>query len=488
MTIKLKRIALWQLLLLLVGPGAVWAQFFPREGARLHFSYVGCSWRPVPKATQYELYITQGFDTTQQAFDAHKGKPQIVPPSKELVAWNTLNFNEAYTWQVVSTVPGKAPVVSALHHFSTYVPERLNGEHQRLRITQPPVAQKPFYVFVDALKALYSADGRLIWYLPAAADADTTSVALRDLKCTGSTLTFLQADKGYAINAQGQMLWKAPIDTARYSRKEENYHHELTYLPNGNYMIMGYEYVETNENEPKLGSKQPFTTLVEYAPNGKRVWIWHSSLFYAQRELDYPIKHNGAQEHTIHGNSFYFDWRDRKIYISFKNLSSIIAIQYPVGNLLHTYRTPLAPGGGYRPTTLFCEQHAIKVSKYGHLYLYNNNMVSPESRPTIALLDRKKDTSIRSIPCPLPEFAASRPRPPLTTGGNVEELPNGQYFGINCSPYGNVFIVDSQGNTQWQAQPEHYEPQIGGWSTLMSYRASILYGDAALQLMLYVKP
>ncbi len=87
-------------------------------------------------------------------------------------------------------------------------------------------------------------EGLPVWYLPDIEGINGEEYNPRDIKITQhGTLTFLFENRGaYEINFKGDVLWKAPRKNDVTNDTAENYHHELTRLANGHYMVMGNDY------------------------------------------------------------------------------------------------------------------------------------------------------------------------------------------------------------------------------------------------------
>ena len=312
------------------------------------------------------------------------------------------------------------------------------------------------------------------------------------------TITFLvEGNEAYEISYDGALLWKGP-NTGEVSKVDkENYHHELTRLSNGHYMVLGtapffFNPPKTagltmqNPQDPSLLKKKPsmpFGTIIEYDQKGKVVWSWNSTDYFLNSDVKYCTDENGHHINDVHLNSFYFDEKKQVIYASYKNISRILKIRYPEGKVITTYGTKYSqglPASDY----LFCYQHACNISEKGHLYLFNNNSCRPDCQPEVLVLQEPLNANelpkiVWSFDCPVEPLNQKlhgniRNSSGATTGGNVVELPDDHFFVSTSAPYALIFIVNKQKQIIWSASEEHWNPDNETYNPIPQYRASII--------------
>jgi hypothetical protein len=495
------------LVLLLLLTNKLGAQLHPREGDSLNYRLIAFivpsggerkMARSYDAGARYTLQVATGTYDNDSAFNAHI---DVTRESKEnVIMAKVAQFSTAYTWRVAYKPKNGAVQPGPLRHFTTRRPIETIGGSTRLRVTRSAQKYADAYVMLDHNKSLYDMNGELLWFLPDIKGV-TDRASLRDLKISPrNTITFLIDMMAYEINWDGDILWKAPDNGKVNGEKKEYYHHEFSILSNWHYMVMGnqallcklpapenkYELptICKNQSKPdsasKLYRKLQFGTLIEYGPKGDVLWSWKSAEHYADKRLKDYLKLAGISEYALHDNAFYFDERNKEIYISCKNFSAILKVKYPQGNITAIYGSKFVPGSEAVADTLFCAQHNIMKGADGSLYLFNNNNCNFGEAPKIVKLrepTRKGEgvTKIWEYPCPLEgantEKAASAR---ITTGGSVYELPDGSIFTSLCSPYASVFIVSPEKEILWSAIPELLSKAEGRWVLLPQYRASII--------------
>ena len=454
-------------------PTIVKAQLLPREGSQLNYRIVGFS---VPgnnaPGKEHQIEIAAGNYNSPDSFKSNiiktvssKGKTIIEVPS----------FGKSYTWR--SSV---AP--TELHHFSTGIKPCADTAVTRLRIVQEAEKYKDAYVILDGNRAMYNMKGEPVWYLPNVGGRVNEHSDIRDIKLSPSgTITFINSEVAYEIDFAGNILWEGNYKGVVNADKAEFYHHELTKLSNGHYMVLGNEYVASREanSPPGMTKMVQFGTVIEYDKTGKVAWSWKSSTHFKDVPYTYRKWPNGRQEKTMHQNAFYFDENKKNIYVSFKNTNQIVKIKYPEGKVLNVYGKPYDPND--EDNHLFCDQHSCKLTSKGYLMLFNNNMCNWKETPTIVMFKEPGPGSnnLTKVWEYVTDINVTTARDEgrdayYTSGGNVTELPDGSLFVSMSNHYTNVFIVSPEKKILWNAIPENHTEESKQWQPATQYRASII--------------
>ncbi len=502
------------------------AQILPKEGSELNYRRIGFSYAAPGTVIKYKIEIAAGDWDKDNVFEK-KIISSVYSKTKRVIA-EVPSFGSKYTWRVVYTYKNATVSKSILHHFSTGNISLIDtNSNLRLRIIKPATKYKDDYVFVDGNNVLYDMKGNPVWYFPYDEKNGQEFPMVRDLKISPqSTLTFIVNQHAYEINYNGDTLWKGPDNGEVSGEDSERYHHELTRLSNGHYMALGVEHVlwdhkinpvDSNfimdeDDKAKSDSavsptikKTPFGTIIEYDETGKVVWSWKSSNYMMTSDVVYYRPEGKAKIIDVHENAFFFDEKDSVIYISFRNLSRILKIKYPEGTILNTYGETFKKNSAPTGNGLFSYQHAIRLSKNGYLYLYNNNPSQDSlAKPTVILLKESPDgkdslTKIWEYECSIDGinfnqlYKKAREKRTeqvkkkvdsklwrgtmfrVTTGGNVIELPDRSIFVCMNSQFSKLFIVSRDKKILWSATPEKYNPGNKQWYlNTHLYRASII--------------
>ena len=482
------------------------AQILPKEGSKLHYRLIGFSF-PEVKNNTYTLQIAQGNYNTEDSFK--KNIIVSLNSKKSKIVAEVPSFGRQYTWRAVYHNNNSTITKSNLNHFSTNAIPLVDSGNTRLRVIKSAVKYKDAYIFLDGTKTLYDMKGKPIWSLP---DVDGVGAAPRDLKLTPQkTITFLLDNHAYEVNYNANILWKSPNDGKVSGKMGEGYNHEFTRLSNGHYMVLGKKQVlwelpssidSSVLNAPgeivihdtigkKYYQKMELGTVIEYDTARNVVWSWDPSEYLKGSDLYYRRTLEGLFDLDVHENSFFFDERDKTIFVSFRDVSRIIKIQYPQGNVLNIYGGTYKPGDREVEKGFFCHQHSCRHSKDGYLYLFNNNGCNLKEHPKVIMMkepatpkDRLK--KIWEYECNVPGMDEKNPIDPVfMAGGNVLELPDHSIFTSMCVMYGNIFIVSPDKNILWNAISEIWVPAKKKWKVQANYRASIIINRKELEDLIW---
>ena len=414
------------------------------------------------------------------------------------------SFGAQYTWRMMPAEKSNNKLTgSELHHFSTLIIPAVDTNVTRLRVLKNAEQYKDAYVFLDGSGALYDMKGKPVWYFQGVEGFTNDKAPLRDLKITPQgTITFLYEELcAYEINYDGKVLWKTPHNGKVSGRNGEYIHHEFTKLQNGHYMILGCEYELWNQQLPSADSSylihhddrtKPINDpVIEYDEKGNVVWSWKSSEYFRHSDVYYHTMH-GRKVIAPHENSFYFDEKDSIIYIGFRNISRVLKVKYPEGNVLRSYGEAYGPEADQKGKGLFCGQHSVRLSDEGYLYLFdNNNCESGAGLPSILKLEEphtagKPLKKIWQYECTTeggsPDQAVGYQFP---VGGNVIELPDHSLFANMSTTYSKVFILSKDKKILWSAVPEKWNTENKNWKMIYEYRASIITSRNELEQLIW---
>lgn len=485
------------------------AQILPKEGSKLNYRLIGFSFPDVQKATSYDLEVAAGNYNSEDSFNRHIVKKVTVTTNK--VITEVPFFGCQYTWRVVNSSTA-ARATSGMYHFSTLTVPEADTSLTRLRILHRADKYKDAYVFLDGNKAMYDMDGRPFWFL-----TDSEKNHVRDLKLsTSGTLTFLDAERIFEIDYNGKIKWSGPNTGAVSGDKSEYYHHELTRMANGHYMVMGKELTDVTAKmpprrfeslsgpHPEIKSEDsnklvnlnlPFTTLIEYDERGNVVWKWKSSGYFIGPDQHYRKMAMTMPSVDAHANSFYFDEKAKSIYVSFKNINTILKIKYPEGVVTNSYGAINKPGEPTQGINLFSGQHSAKISKKDYLMVYNNNDSIGLSIPSVTVFkELPENNSLKKVweyKCVAEPIKSKEKVEKIinkfyaTTGGNVIELPDESIFVSMNDVYDKLFIVNQEKKILWSAMPERWDKEENKWVANPQYRASIVVDRGELERLIW---
>jgi hypothetical protein len=480
-----QRVIYYFCLVLVIFSGSASAQVHPAENIKLNYRIIGFTVVPRRDVTMYTIEIAKGYINSQDSFRRAVCITQSGKTHKILA--EVPDFGSSYTWQATFYSPGAAPYKSRLRHFSTGMINEVNPEICRLHVNQPAQKYKDAYIFLDGFSALYDMNGRPVWYLPA---IEGSVHSVRDLKLTTrGTITFI-SNKAYEITYDGVVLWKTPGRASLSGASEEEYHHEFTRLSNGHYMVLGTEKVPLPGRFKPLRSSAEkagmpvdedlnnnlgkFGTIIEYDQGGNIVWSWRSSTYFLQPAVSGMLGEN-VNIYDVHENSFYFDEKERNIYISFKGINTLLKVKYPEGVVTGSYGELAQPSSVAKGERLFCGQHNVSRSraKEGVVFIYNNNSCN-NAPPKIKMMQEPRSAGERmKIVWEYQCGTDGNGQKKFLSGGSVNSLSDGSMLVCMGGGYSKVFILNEQKKVLWSALPMRNQGGPG-WDVLPQYRASMI--------------
>ena len=482
------------------------AQLWPPEGRIVNYRLVGFSAPEPCNGCVQQIEIATGHFDVEDSFSHHVILSRMLQAGKAIV--EVPGFGTEYTWRILRSNEAGNNLSGPLHHFKTGTNLVTDTAGLRLRVVKNSTTLAETYFFLDGNKGLYDKDGRLIWYLPVIDGIDYGTVTDLKLSPTGTITLMYNDKKAFEINYNGDILWSAPNNDN--PNPDLHYHHELTKLNNGNYMVLATEigYVCPRKSsspnsaqfnfsyEGKIRTDDvglpvafPFATLNEYSKSGTLVWQWKFADYFQHSDLMYGWPTELKKTYDSHPNSFYFDEAGKHIYISMRNISRVLKIDYPTKKVVATYGQVYKKGVNVPDSGMFSGQHSVGLSAAGYLSLFNNNVAHPDQEPYGAFFKEKAGNLLENVwsyNCKetVPSNEA-RIAYNFTRGGNILTLPNDNRFIANCNPACNLFIVDKDKNLIWSAQPEAWSVFDKKWVVSPQYKPSLINGKTELEKMIW---
>ena len=495
-----KGLGILLLLLVLVCRQQCVGQVFPKEGSALYYRIVGFSCPAQSWAVRYGIEIAGGSYNDEGAFT--KNISQAINSKSSKIIGEVPYFGAQYTWRIVFVMKDSSRKHSILYHFSTRTSPDVDTAVTRLRVMKPAERYKDAYVFLDCTRVLYDMKGKPIWFLPGS-DITNQDAYPRDLKLSNrGTITFTTGYKPYEINYDGTILWQYKSDGT--GEMNDSFHHEFTRLQNGNYMGMIYEHrpallprykdsiAHNAADSARYYRTVQFSTIVECDRDNLEVWHWRT--YDYEQASDLRLRNpddDSLWNHDLHENSFYFDEHNQVVYLSFRNISRVIKIKYPEGNVLNTYGMPYKPGIKQWDNEWFCMQHSCRVNDKDELYVFDNNTCGTPPVPKVVVMQQPEvgNNNLKKIweyPCTIEDAQVRKDQTHFHSGGNVIELPGGSMFVSMSIPYCKVFIVSHDKKELWSAVAEKYDPAAKKWKQPIElYRANIVPGRKELEELIW---
>jgi hypothetical protein len=214
-----------------------------------------------------------------------------------------------------------------------------------------------------------------------------------------------------------------PVDTFTTANGYTVDVHDLLVLPNGHYFILGKKLVDIDMSEivPEGDSSAKVIDMAiqEFDASGNVVFQWSALDHYQITDADEHVSLKDHQIDFVHLNSIELD-ADSNIIISARNLNEITKIDYNTGEIIWRLGGENNQFSFINDEIGFSRQHDARRLSNGNISLFDNGVyhdsrvssyieyVLDEENKTAVLINRYSRNNIFS-----------------RTGGNVQELPNG---------------------------------------------------------------
>lgn len=497
MTLLKKKVALLVCCVLAIIPNTVIAQLFPNEGDTLNYRLAGFSALPHDKAVRYRFEIADP-DAPLVNFQPAVIASTLADTYRAIITLPA--FNKSYLWRV-SYIGKRNKLIASTPYisFSTGYYPSIDSNLFRLKILDSANHHHDVFFIVDYTAVIYDINGSPVWSLPGISLAHDKTLNVRDIKSTNDgTFTATSNHTAYEFDYNGKIIWQAPDDGKVNGDTSEYYHHEFTKLSSGNYMVAGMQHILLEVPKEKLTEIQkqsdlfeirngrfyrriPTDNLIEYNSKKEVVWSWKAADHFGEQDFfrsgDYTAF---GLSLDLHLNSFYFDEKERVIYISFRNLNQVIKIEYPSGRIIRRYGAVWLNDGTKDEDSLFYGQHCV-FKKDEKIYLFNNNtnkkgMITDSTKwnnISHVSIFNENDTKTGlhkswDISCDIDTQTSWHGG----AGGSVAPMDDGCIL-VSMGSAGRIFIVDKNKRIVWNTIPQGAD---GGrnWYTIGPYRVNFI--------------
>jgi len=248
-------------------------------------------------------------------------------------------------------------------------------------------------------------------------------------KTTGGVYDFKPQPNGmlsyYDIKMDGYYIMDKDynlIDSIRCLNGIETDIHELRILPNGNYLILGFDSHKVDMSQIVEGGN-PSATIIGYVlqeidKNKNVLFEWKTWDHFGITDSYSDLKQGTID--VAHGNSIDVDY-DGNFLVSFRNTQEITKIDRVTGKILWRL------GGKKNDTLGFSWQHAARRLQNGNLMLFDNGF---RREPSLLSFSRALEYKIDEINKTAALIWQFRNKPDIYSIGlgYSQRLPNGNTF------------------------------------------------------------
>ena len=425
-------------------------EFTPIQNANLNYIHARLTWPQIPQASHYELIINDSISFIQ--FDVNKNS---------YILTDFLNWGGQYSWSVCGFDQNNLVIECFNNNFFSiselpdYYPDNVNlvylddGYHQGLNLLD--FDGLGFSVILDKF-------GNPIWFVDKN-NFNPPKILTTQLLKSGNFIGF-GAGKGYEINIDGEILFQTPT--------EFGVHHDFKKHENSYFLLDGL--IESHpcpepcpDNLPEdinwLGDR-----FIQISNYGELIWEWNSFDYIDLNDFN-PLyldrlSINYSEDDTMdwtHSNSISYN--NGKVYISVRNLSRILKIDYESKNLdWHIGEEDFMNQIYFNNSIEFSQQHSVKELSNGNILFFDNHTyLQPEiSRCIEFAYDEVTDSLNLVWEYILPNnlFSGSR--------GECNRLVNGNTL-INVGRTGNIIEVNNLDEIVWHLVLENNNLSQGSY-------------------------
>lgn len=349
------------------------SQYLPKDGAKLNYNQIYFEFPSQKNIDSFTLHLA--FDSSENKQDFKTFLIHIKSSKSPNIYIEGLKFGRKYKWYIETNLKSKKTIKSDIHYFSLYdcpytdtTKYKFNQNYSYKNNSENGI------IWLDHLHCAINKNLEVVWFLAPIIDDFKENKQIRDFRVyQDGSISFISEGEAYHITKDLEIIWKAPSNENITGEKKANYHHSFEKLSNGNYMVLGNQFIELEKTDTKdtLERKIEFSCLIEYNFKKEVVWYWklidHISLdLLANPETNYI--------YNTHCNSASISPDGNKILLGFRDLSRIIEIDKKSGKILKSIGKKLNNTDTLvYETDLFRFPHDTKYIDNETISVLNNN-------------------------------------------------------------------------------------------------------------------
>ena len=442
------------------------ANVLPIDGSALNYTHVFFKWEQVPGAHDYALAI-EDLETTAFVNFYNLDNSKMVDEPFE---YFSLDWGGNYEWQVHARdenneVIHMTPVYSfSINSVPDYFPSNIEIISQDEELSQPGITFMDFES--QNCSGAVNEAGKLIWIIQRE-NYSSSKFVFTQLAPNGNVLGY-SPGTGYEIDLDGNIIFQTPANVG--------VHHDFNKTNQGTYFLvsgMVEDHYCPEECSDYLPDMIPWQGDIfrELNSAGEIIWDWNTFDHIDSTEYNpyYVQVYTGQYEMDwTHSNSVYYDETTNSVFVSIRNLSRIIKIDYSSGHIIWNLgETDFMNEIDFDVDLNFSQQHSVQVLENGNLLFFDNHRyLQPELSRCLEVAYDETDM-IAEIAweheLPVNLFSGSR--------GECDRLENGNTL-ITAGRTGNTLEVTPENEVVWHLNVENNNLSV---SMYRSERTAGLY-------------
>ncbi len=448
------------------------AQYLPKDDAKLNYNQIYFEYPYNVNAKLFKLILAYDSSQLKNDFNSYSILTKTDRTPATLV--KDLQFGKKYKWYIETTLKSGETLKSEAHYFTLLNTSYNDTSLYKRKINYNHKSEiQDGIIWCDFSHCAFDRSGKLVWFMPTDNSEFKESSRVRDIRFQkDGTFTFIKNPGAMHANLDISSIWEAPLSGEHFEKFKNGYHHSMEKLPNGNYMLLAYDYVELEKTDAKdtLTNRVELVNLIEFNQYKEIVWIWEMRESFPLDILAVP-KENDRGIINAHCNAFSVDKNNEFIFIGFRDISRIIKIDKKSKKIVAAYGKKLNDADSLvYPTTLFSYHHDTRVLNDNSIMVLNNNDFNAGQIASVEIFKQPKTKS--DIIKPIWSFKFNFDT--INNGkslklGNVKILDNGNYL-INEGSSNRIVEITKNKKVLWDMMLYRKDKEKNKWVNFGSYR------------------
>ncbi len=429
--------------------------FHPINGSILNYNQIFFRWPQISNSSFYELYITS--NSIQNTFYSQNNS----------IILNDLDWANDYYWFICG-FNENGDLISCYENNFFNINQLPNNYPNNINIlVNEQLEYSPGITILDFESLNFSlalnSQGYPVWFADKFNFANN-KILVDEFLDNGNFVGF-SAGKGYEFNLDSEIIFQ--------TSDEYGVHHDFNKSEYNTYFFIDAVIdsnmcpVECNENLPDMIPWQG-DRFIELDQNGNLLWEWNTFDYLSLNEYN-PLwveDYTGSTEFDwTHSNSVYLEPLTDQVYISIRNLSRIVAIDYNTKEIIWNLGNPDFMNQIFFDEDFgFSHQHSAQITYDGNLLFFDNGRNnSPElSRCLeIEIINNQNPELIWEYILPDTLLTLSR--------GECDKLLNGNTL-ITAGRTGNVLEINDSNQIVW-----HLNAKDNNSNSISIYRSQRVF-------------
>ena len=424
-------------LIIILSSFVIAQDFIPQNDATLNYTQIFFKWPQINNSNSYKLY------TNNQEYNSNQNSVLI----------DGFEWNNQYSWSVcgLNELNYIIDCYEDMNFNTAELPINYPANVNVLELNESEYLSGVTLLDYESLgfSVVLDKDGNPIW------SADNTSFDNSKIWATqfllNGNIVGFGPGVGYELNLDSDIIFQ--------TNEEFEAHHQFYKTKNDSYFFIEAEiqyHPCPNECEPEYPDIIPWQgdKFMEIDESGNVLWEWSTFDYLTLNEYNpywvekymqqWDFGGNPSFDWT-HSNSVYFDEDEGVVYISIRNLSRIVAIDYNTKEILwHIGDSDFMEEVFFENDFGFSHQHSAQITHDKNIIFFDNGRFNnPElSRCLEIEIDDSFENAELVWQHILPESMLTLSR------GECDRLSNGNTL-ISAGRTGNVLEVNNQNEIIW---------------------------------------